>query len=146
MCRRTGRHTPAYAGKPAYPAYGACSAILNRMTSKNMRSTKKVIGFKFEVPTNKIWSKYINLVPSYGPKSVLTIYGGQSAILNWTTFTKSHWLLFGGINTQTLKSISLSSTELWPKIGFDHIWPPVGHLESDDLKKTTQLYTFKNLI
>jgi len=31
--------------------------------------------------------------------------------------------------------ISQSSTELWPKIGFDHIWRSVGHLESDALAK-----------
>jgi len=43
--------------------------------------------------------------------------------------------LFWSANTQNLKLISHSSTELWPKIGFDHIWRSVGHLESDDLDK-----------
>jgi len=146
MCRQTGVHTPAYAGKPAYPGVWRMFGHLESDDLKKHEVNKKVIGFKFEAPTNKILSQYLNPVPSYRPKSVLTIYGGQSAILNWTTFTKSHWFLFGGINTQTLKSISLSSTELWPKIGFDHIWRSVGHLELDDLKKTTQLYTFKYLI
>jgi len=32
------------------------------------------------------------------------------------------------------------------KIGFDHIWRSVGHLESDDLEKTTQLFILRHLI
>jgi len=43
--------------------------------------------------------------------------------------------LFLGTNALILKSISQSSTELWPKIGFDLIWRSVGHLESDNLDK-----------
>jgi len=32
------------------------------------RPWPKVIDFYFEVPTHKIWSEYLNPVPSYGPK------------------------------------------------------------------------------
>jgi len=39
--------------------------------------------------------------------------------------------------------ISQSSTKLWPKIGFDHISRSVGHLESDDLDKSTQLFILR---
>jgi len=41
------------------------------------------------------------------------------------------------IHTPNLKSISQSITELWPYIGFDHIWWSVGYAETDNLKKTT---------
>jgi len=34
-----------------------------------------------------------------------------------------------------LKSGSQFSTELWPKIDFDHIWWSVSHLELDDFDK-----------
>jgi len=90
----------------------------------------------FEVPMHKIWGQYLNPVQSYGPKYVSTIYGNQSAILNWTTLTKSQLSCsFWGTNALILKPISQSSTELWSKIGFDHIWRSVGHLEFDDLDK-----------
>jgi len=92
-------------------------------------SQQKVMGFKFEVQTHKIWSQYLNLVPTYGPKSVSTIYGGQSAILNWTTLTKSHWFIFGGTNMQTLKSISLWSQYLQYRVMAQN--RSVGHLETD---------------
>jgi len=42
------------------------------------------------------------------------------------TLTKIHRVLFLGTKAQNLRSISQSSTELWPKIGFDHIWQSVG--------------------
>jgi len=56
-------------------------------------------------------------------------------MLNRTTMTESQRFLFLGANTQNLKSVSQSSTQLWSKIGFDHIWSSVGHLELDDIDK-----------
>jgi len=44
-----------------------------------------------------------------------------------------------------LKSISQSSTELWPKIGFDHIWQSVDHLELDGLEKNISAVHFEVL-
>jgi len=79
-------------------------------------------------------------------QKIKTTYGGQSAILNQTTSAKRHMVLFRGTNAQNLKSISQSSTDLWPKIGFDHIWQSVGHLELDNLEKTTQVFIFRCLI
>jgi len=58
------------------------------------------------------------------------------------TFTIIHRFLFWGANTQNLKSVSQSSTELWAKIGFDHIWQSIGHLESDHLNKKNYMFLF----
>jgi len=56
------------------------------------------------------------------------------------------WGLIKSTHAPNLESISQSSTELWPRIGFDHIWRLVGHLELDDLKKTTLLFILRYLI
>jgi len=59
---------------------------------------------------------------------------------------KSHRFLFWGATKQNLESISQPSAELCLKIGFDHVWQWVGHLESGDLKKITQLFILRYLI
>jgi len=60
------------------------------------------------------------------------------------TLTKSQFSCsLWGTNSLILKTISQSSTELWPKIGFNHIWRSVGHLESDVLDKKSQVFILR---
>jgi len=79
---------------PLYPRPWVGIKLLLLPQSWIGQPQKKNSAVHIVVPTHKIWSQYLNPVPSYDPIYVSTIYGGQLDMLNRTTSTKSHRFLF----------------------------------------------------